>query len=770
MRINNKTRVLSDIVPEDKGKSFEDVLITCKHIYCDREGFKAFVCEGSVSCCAKLKTSVSAGVTYKVSGSVGEYGGKPQLVITSMEPVKDDDFELTQRADFLIGIFEKDGLSARTAKKICSLYGDGFADKLKNCPDDVAFDVKGLSTDLARGMGETLVNEWSVYKRYLDLMMSGLSFKQAKKCDRYAEITPEQISENPFCLSVIKSFSFDDLSALSASRDIPELDSYKVFSAVRSELMKYHTSTASTYANPEQIRKKTCVALKVSDNEDDNREKISQAFSDAIAKGCDLKIFCVYKFEEGKCISCDWKDEGARLCLSEYFRAEVTVKKEIRHFVNADFSKPSDNKLDKTIADLEKKYGISLDDKQKDAVRLCMYRPVTVITGGPGVGKTTIMGILSGYFDDKGIKSVFAAPTGRAAKRLSEATGKDAYTLHRLLDARPDPLDDDNGFFFARNSDNPIEARVIVVDEMSMVDTVLFSYFLRAVGKHTSLILIGDPDQLPSVGCGNVLSDIIASGVIPCVSLDTVHRHSDGGDIASNAIRVLEGKELVDGTDFKVITCKDNEEALRTVSDIYLTKIIEADPDIMILSPTKKEDKPLSTYSLNKLLQTISHTPEDTAGLTKTGFGSFVTGDRVIQIKNNYSLEYFDPSKNEISEGVFNGEIGTITGIDDISGVITVRFEDGKKVDYSRENTDNIELAYSITVHKSQGCEFSDVVIVLGDMYYELFRRNLLYTAVTRGKNRVTIIETGGSLSRFLNSKLLSERKTSLRELLEQLR
>ena len=769
MRINNKTRVLSDIVPEDKGKSFEDVLITCKHIFCDREGFKAFVCDGSVSCCTRLKTAVSAGVTYKVSGSVGEYGGKPQLVITALEPVKDDDFELTQRAGFLVGIFEKDGLSARSAKKICSLYGDGFADKLKNSPDDVAFDVKGLSVDLARGMGETLVNDWSIYKRYLDLMMAGLSFKQAKKCDRYKEITPEQISENPFCLSVIRSFTFEDLNALSVTHDIPEFDSYRVFSAVRTELMKYHSSTSSTYADPEQIRKRMCVTLKVSDD-GDNRERIRQAFSDAVAKGCDLKIFCVYKFDEGKCISCDWGDEGARLCLSEYFRAEVTVKKEIRHFVNADFNKPSDKKLDKTVSELEKGFGISLDDKQKEAVKLCMYRPVTVITGGPGVGKTTIMGILSRYFDDKGIKSVFAAPTGRAAKRLSEATGKDAYTLHRLLDARPDPLDDDNGFFFAKNANNPIEARVIVVDEMSMVDIILFSSFLSAVGKNTSLILIGDPDQLPSVGCGNVLSDIIASEVIPCVSLDTVHRHSDGGDIASNAARVLEGKDLVDGTDFKVVSCKDNDEVLRTVSDIYLTKMIEDDSDLMILSPTKKEDRALGTYCLNKLLQTISHTPEETEGVTKTGFGSFVTGDRVIQNKNNYSLEYFDPSKNEIAEGVFNGEIGTITGIDDTSGVITVRFEDGKKVDYSRENSDNIELAYSITVHKSQGCEFNDVVIVLGDMYYELFRRNLLYTAVTRGKNKVTIIETGGALRRFLNSKLLSERKTSLKELLEQLR
>ena len=770
MRINSKTRVLSDIAPDDKGKSFEDVLITCRHIYCDRDGFKAFVCDGSVSCCARIKTPVSEGVSYKVSGSVGEYNGKPQLVISKMEAVKNDDFELTQRANFLVGIFEEDGLTSRTAKKIADLYGESFVDKLKNSPDDVAVDVKGLSRKLAVHMGETLVEDWRVYKRYLDLMMAGLSYRQAVRCNRITDITPEQIAENPFCLSVLKSFSYDELNMLSADHDVPELDGFRVFSAVRTELSKYHNAYSSTYADIDTIRQKVSDSLKINISKEEGKENFRKAFSEAVKRGSDLKILCVYRFEEGKCISCEPDDKGARICLSEYFRAEVSIKKEIRHFVNAVVSKPSDRVLDSTVKDLESDFGITLDDRQKEAVRLCMYRPITIITGGPGVGKTTIMGILSRYFDDKGIKSAFAAPTGRAAKRLSEATGKDAYTLHRLLEATPDPLDEDNGFFFRKNDKNPIEARVIVVDEMSMVDTLLFRHFLGAVGKGTSLILIGDPDQLPSVGCGNVLSDLIESGIIPCVRLNTVHRHNDAGDIASNSARVLAGEDIINGKDFNVITCKDNEEALEKVSDIFLTKIIESDSDLMILSPTKKEERALGTYNLNKLLQTISHTPEDTEGLTKSGIGSFVEGDRIIQNKNNYSLEYFDPSKCSTEEGVFNGEIGTIVKKDDMAGVITVRFEDGKTVDYTRDNADNIELAYAITVHKSQGCEFKDVVIVLGDMYYELFRRNLLYTAITRGKNSVTIIETGGALKRFLSSKISSERKTSLRELLEQLK
>ena len=393
-----------------------------------------------------------------------------------------------------------------------------------------------------------------------------------------------------------------------------------------------------------------------------------------------------------------------------------------------------------------------------------MYSPIAVVTGGPGTGKTTIMGLLSSHFRKKNISCVYAAPTGRAAKRLSEVTDSEAYTLHRLLEAVGDP-DSENGFFFRRGPDNPIKARVIVVDEMSMVDTLLFREFLRAVDKGTSVILIGDPDQLPSVGCGNVLSDLLTCRKIPCVRLDTIHRQEDGGDIPSNAVRVLRGETPVPGSEFRVISCDNEDDAMCKVCELYEELSRKEGSDVIVLSPTKQAHNALSTAGLNFVLQLRSHDVREAADLTPSGFNRFLEGDRVMQIKNNYSLEYYDPSEMSTGEGVFNGEIGVITEMDSSAMRINVQFEDGKIVSYGHKELDNIDLAYAVTVHKSQGCEFNDCIIVLGKMNRLLYRRDILYTAVTRGKETVTIIDTDNTLQGFLKSSAGNNRRTSLKDL-----
>ncbi len=767
MIIDKKTDRLSGLLPEDIGKPVNNVIITCRKVIYQQAGraFQAFATDSGISCSLKNALQVKEGFTYKVSGKVTEYRGLPQLEISSVSEMKDEGYDDNVRVNFLLGFFEDYGVTKRMAEKIVLAFGEKTFDKLMNSPRDVALAVKGLSGEKALAVGEQLVVNEKGYKRYLDLMMQGLSANQARACDRERGITPEDIDKNPFCLTAIDSFSYEDCDAIAKGKDIYPLDKNRMYGAIRSVLTRLHGSNSSTYYDVAEVENEV---RKIVVPKDAGKDIIS-LFPAAFEAACEYAVnergkVSVYRFAGNKCTGCSVRDEGARIALSVYFKAEAVIKKEIERFIKARCNKPGDDILDKTVGNLAKQFGITLDKKQCDAVKLCMFSPVCVITGGPGTGKTTIMGLLAEHFRMNNISSVFAAPTGRAAKRLSEATGVEAYTIHRLLEAVGDP-DSENGFFFRKGPEDPIKARVIVIDEMSMVDTLLFKDFLRAVGKGTSVIFIGDPDQLPSVGCGNVLSDMLSCASIPCVKLDIIHRQEEGGDIASNAVRILNGREPVPGSDFRIIEADSVEDALQKTAEVYDELGSLPDADVIVLSPTKQPQNPLSTTAVNSMLQTITHDAEELSQLTPSGFYRYLTGDKVMQIKNNYSLEYFDPVNNSTGEGVFNGEIGIITDIDEAAVRIKVLFEDGKTVSYGASDLDNIDLAYAVTVHKSQGCEFNDCIIVLGRMNRLLYRRDILYTAVTRGKRSVTIIDTGNTLKGFLSSSSGNNRKTSLGDL-----
>ena len=765
MQIDKTTRAISGLVIEDIGQSFDDVIITCRHILFQQQGkpFQAFVCDGGISCSVNSSLTVSEGLSYKVSGKITEFRGQPQLAVKKIELIQSDDFDHNVRVNFLAGFFENFGITKRMADKISKTYGNDFMDKLANSPQEVALSIRGLAEAKAVSIGEELVINNKAYKRYYELMSIGLSCKQAKYCSSRSDISPDDIRRNPYCLAVFDSFSFEDCEVIAAGKDVEPLDKHRVFSAVKSNLERILTSSSSTYVVPSELEK----SVKNSVVPKGSGRSIVTSFQSAFELACDYGvkegILSIYRFENNKCIGCKILDNDARVTLSRYFKAEAQIKKELEKFTKARFVKPSKKSLDNTISELSQVFNIELDSKQYEAVSQCMYRPLTVITGGPGTGKTTIMGLLSAHFENKRIECVYAAPTGRAAKRLSEVTGREAYTLHRILEAVADP-DSPNGFFFRRNKSNPIKARVIVIDEMSMVDTILFREFLMAVDKGTSLILIGDPDQLPSVGSGNVLSDILTSVTIPNISLNTIHRQSEDGDIPSNASRILSGEDPVPGEDFRIINCGSEDEALNTLCEIYEEKISLEDSDVIVLSPTKQSQIGLSTVNINTILQLRAHSVEEAADITSSGIGRFLEGDRIMQIKNNYAIEYFDPESCSTGEGIFNGEIGTVTEIDRDAQAVTVTFEDGKIVRYESKDIDNIELAYAVTVHKSQGCEFNDCIIVLGKMNNLLIRRNILYTAVTRGKRSVTIINTENTLERFLKAPVINTRNTSLKD------
>ncbi|MBP5260652.1 MAG: AAA family ATPase [Clostridiales bacterium] len=753
---------------DDVGTKVDDVTVVCSRILFQQPGknFQAFITDSGISCSVNSSLQLVSGNTYKVSGAVGTFRGNPQLTIDSIEAVQNDDFIKNVYSSFLFGAFERSGLTSRMADKIVDCCGDSFMDRLINSPQDVALNVKGLSEDRAVKIGEELLLNKNGYGKLIDLMKAGLSYRQAVLCSRRTDITAETIKTNPFCLAVIGSFSFSDCEAISRGKNIRTLDKHRVFSALRSVIEQLHAGTANTYFDVPEIE---AAVKKIVVPGGADRSVITDypsAFELACEFGVEQGYLTVYHFKEHRCVACNVRDEGARIASSEYFKAEAQIKKEVERFVKARYSKPDEELLDDTIRSLAEEYRIDLDQDQMEALRLCMYRPICVITGGPGVGKTTIMGLLSAYFQRKNIKCVFAAPTGRAAKRLAEATGMESFTIHRLLEACAESGEgtDIAEFFFRRNHENPVDARVIVIDEMSMVDTLLFRSLLSAVGKGTSVILIGDPDQLPSVGCGNVLADLISCDSIPCINLKTIHRQDEGGSIASNAARILNGEELFQAHDFRIIKCS-GEEVLAKVCDLY-DELSSECSDVVVLSPTKQPQLQVSTASINGMLQTWSHQADELAGLANSGIGRFVAGDKIMQIKNNYAIEYYDPAEKSTGEGVFNGEFGRVMEIDDASGELRAEYEDGKLVTYGTKEIDNIDLAYAITVHKSQGCEFEHCIIVLGKMNRLLCRRNILYTAVTRGKRSVTIIDSDNTLKAFLEASNSSERKTSLKDLL----
>ena len=418
---------------------------------------------------------------------------------------------------------------------------------------------------------------------------------------------------------------------------------------------------------------------------------------------------------------------------------------------------PDEKAFDKDLHSIEKEENITLESMQREAVRASAGSGIVVITGGPGTGKTTTINTIIRYFERKGMDIMLAAPTGRAAKRMTEATGHEAQTIHRMLELSGILSDEISNASFERNETNPLETDVVIIDEMSMVDIFLMNSLLKAIADGTRLILVGDANQLPSVGPGNVLKDIIASDCFNTVRLAKIFRQEEAGDIVVNAHKINEGELFEIGPssrDFPFIRRTDANaiiNALVTLVKVKLPAYTDCSPnDVQVLTPTRKGS--LGVERLNTVLQQYLNPPSNSKVEKEIGSIIFREGDKVMQIKNNYKIPWEVRGRNgipiEAGMGVFNGDMGIVDNINLYLSEMTVRFDEERYVTYTFKETDELEHAYAVTVHKSQGSEYPAVVLPLLDGPRMLMNRNILYTAVTRARKCICIV---GSKQTFYN-------------------
>ena len=440
--------------------------------------------------------------------------------------------------------------------------------------------------------------------------------------------------------------------------------------------------------------------------------------------------------------------------------------------------------FEKRIAEIEKNTKIELDDIQKTAVKTAVENGLMVITGGPGTGKTTTINTIIKYFELEGYEIRLAAPTGRAAKRMTETSGYEAQTIHRMLEISGGISDDNSdrasqGMHFERDESNPLETDVIIVDEMSMVDINIMNSLLKAVAIGTKLILVGDVDQLPSVGPGNVLKDIINSGCIPVVKLEKIFRQAAESEIVINAHKINKGEHVVlnkYSRDFLFVRRDSADAIIAAMCTLIKSKLpgyVNADiNDIQILTPSRKSA--VGVERLNRIMQDFLN-PADVTKMEKTfGDVTFREGDKVMQIKNNYQMEWEKKSRYGITyesgTGIYNGDTGVIEEINTFAERIIVKFEDEKYVSYEFKQLDELELAYAITIHKSQGSEYPAVIIPMFTGPRMLMTKNLLYTAVTRAKKCVCMVGVEDYFHQMASNESEQKRYSSLDERIRQIR
>ncbi len=674
------------------------------------------------------------------------------------------------------------GVGPATAKKIIKKFGEETVEVLKADPNRLT-EIKGITKKKAEEINESFVANWELWQIVGFLEKFGIGPQSANTIYKKLGANTISIVENdPYVLSELGvKVDFSQIDKMALDLGVERNNLKRVDAGIR------HGLNLATYNGHSCVLEANLITFVT------NLLRVSE---DDVLDGIkDLRVKEQIKIEEREEIATT--NGKTELCIQtwiyliDYYKTELNIAQRILGLEQADNIKRISN-FNKELEKTEKATSLELSEKQVEAVKMVNDNNVCIITGGPGTGKTTIIKTIIDIYKSRGKKVVLCAPTGRAAKRMTEATGEEASTLHRLLeigkvsDEKPDPDLDVT----------PIDADVVIIDEMSMVDIFLMNYVVKALFKGTKLVLVGDTDQLPSVGPGTVLKDLIDSKRVPCVRLNKIFRQALQSEIIVNSHKVNEGINFLEdvknnAVDMKISMNDDDFTQSKkskeqdkdkpsnrsdTKNDFFfiqekstmqiINKILELyNLEEQIITPSKKGD--LGTKNLNKVIQENFNPASVIKNEKKFGEIIYREGDKIMQTKNNYDIMW--RRKSEINSGIFNGEMGVIEKIDDEAGEVKIRFDDDKVAFYSYQDLDQIEHSFAITVHKSQGSEFQTVIIPIYQAAPMLLTRNLLYTGMTRAKDKLIMIGNPFTIQFMINNEKIKQRNSGLKFKLENL-
>ncbi len=644
------------------------------------------------------------------------------------------------------------GVGPITARNIVQHFGSATLEVMEYAPERLA-EIKGISEKKAIEIGLNYREHKEVQNTIMFLQSYNISTNMALKIyNIYHERTTDVVKNNPYRLiEDIDGIGFLTADRIAKNIGIPESSEFRIRAGLIHVLKTSCEKNGNTYL-PKNLM--FSEAEKVLDfSYEEHKDIFTSAFDTLM-----LDKTCITTFVDG----CEI------VMLSKYFYYENSIAQKLCWLKNA--SKNADIDISNELENFQMRNKIVLHEEQKKAIEGAMKNGVYVITGGPGTGKTTIIKCILEMFENMQLKVSLTAPTGRASKRMSDSTGREAQTIHRLLEVNV--LNSDESFF-VHNETNPLKTDVVICDEVSMVDCALMCNLLKALPRDCKLILVGDKDQLPSVGAGNVLADILASGVVPYCMLTKIFRQDEKSLIITNAHLINDGKmPLIDNSsmDFFFESKGDPESIKDTILDLVTTRLpkyLKVEPSqIQVLAPLKAGV--CGIENLNKCLQENLNPPSASKPQVEVGQTIFRLGDKVMQITNNYDLVWKRQLTYGFEEGkgVFNGDIGFITLIDQNSSEVVVEFEDGRTCTYTRPDLLDLSLSYAITIHKSQGSEFDTIIIPAIAGPSIILTRNLIYTAVTRAKKMVVIVGEKQYLRRMVSNKYTATRFTLLKKLL----
>lgn len=643
------------------------------------------------------------------------------------------------------------GVGAVLAKRIVDAFGEETLSVIENEPERLT-EIDGITLKKAQKISSEFKTTFAV--RSLMIYLNSFDIPASvgiKAWKRWGDSAEEMIRSNPYVLCIYGiDLPFVKADAIAGKLEIPK-DSESRVKAGLSCVLRENANSGHTCLPLDRFEKISCEFLGIDDS----------LFDKVLDEQIEEENLFYY-----------YKRKRPFVMLRDFYKAEDYIARRLSIMKECSY----DNKIDfsEVIDIAEEQNGIKYESLQRKAINLALSHGFLVLTGGPGTGKTTTLNAIISLYQQQGLKVMIAAPTGRAAKRISDLTGFEAKTIHRLLEVKHS---DGDTLSFVHNENELLDCDVMIIDEMSMVDSCLFEALLRAVSITCKLVLVGDSDQLPSVGAGNVLKDIIDSGVMPVVTLKEIFRQAQESAIVTNAHKIVNG-EHIDLTQkdkdfffFQRLNFQDLQELVVELCKTRLPNAYGYSPteNIQVLSPTRKG--PGGTVELNRKLQQELNPPAPGKSEVKTPLYIYRKGDKVMQTKNDYDILWkktLPDDKTESGAGIFNGDIGIITGVNKILRTVTIDFE-GRVAVYSADMLDNLELAYAITVHKSQGSEFDAVILTVFGGFDKLYYRNLLYTAVTRAKKLMIIIGSKKRVEFMIDNNRRTLRYTCLKNMLKEL-